>query len=142
MVGLNSCAPNSQLKNTPTLSLSRSILTETVQNVHCNISNIKSCWFFPLQDLQIISLTSPLLDILDLHPITTHLSKLPIFRDAATKWHHSSRIPAFPNISRRDIFSRLDVCCTNISPETCSPCPVFIRWWKVRCAKVGSLISF
>ena len=101
-----------------------------MQNVHCNISNSKSCWFSPLQELQIISLTSPLLDILDLHPITTHLSKLPIFRDAATKWHHSSRIPAFPNISRRDIFSRLDVCCTNISPETCSPCPEFIRWWK------------
>ena len=88
-----------------------------MQNVHCNISNTKSCWFFPLQELQIISLTSPLFDILDLHPITTHLSKLPIFRDAATKWHHSSRIPAFPNISRRDIFSRLDVCCTNISPR-------------------------
>ena len=47
------------------------------------------------QDLQIISLTSPLLDILDLHPITTHLSKLPIFRDAATKWPHSSTSPEF-----------------------------------------------
>ena len=41
-------------------------------------------------------LTSPLLDILDLHPITTHLSKLPIFHDAATKWPHSSTSPQFP----------------------------------------------
>ena len=62
-----------------------------------------------LPGLQIISLTSPLFDILDLHPITTHLSKLPIFRDAATKWPHSSIVLEIPYITHPPTEAKISV---------------------------------
>ena len=110
----------------------------------------KKSYRISTQDFQIISLTSPLLDILDLHPITTHLSNLPIFHDAATKWPHCSTSPQFTLHKISHEYARpgatyflVWMFVAQILPQRLFTSPWFCRgWWKVRCAKVCSLISF